>query len=277
MSECPPPNIYPGTPEHEYRAWDAESQSLLRVIPTRSEAHYRQERLEPSEPTPAKEAGTAVHHAILEPEIFEEEYVCGITADRRTKAGKAAWAAFADDNKGKTVLDAKVYDMCLGMRDAVWDYPTAVELLGGRGGNEVAIVAEHRATGLMRKGLVDRLTEYDGYPAIVDLKSTQDASEESFAKSIARYGYAFQAAYYTDILHDLAPVARRFVILAVEKTPPYCPQAHEVTEIDMDQGRDEYERALERLAAARASGIYPGYPQGLRYTPMPRWARKEIA
>lgn len=69
------PGIYTADqlPNEEYHALDAISKSDLDKI-NRSPAHYKYAKENPTPPTPAMERGTAVHMAVLEPELFARSY-----------------------------------------------------------------------------------------------------------------------------------------------------------------------------------------------------------
>jgi exodeoxyribonuclease VIII len=48
--------------------------------------------------------GSAIHEIVLEPELFNQNYVIGPKFDKRTKEGKAGYEAFMASAEGKTVL-----------------------------------------------------------------------------------------------------------------------------------------------------------------------------
>jgi exodeoxyribonuclease VIII len=93
----------------DYHAHPAISKSHLDLI-ARSPLHYWARFLDPKrvipEPTPAMRIGSAVHTHVLELDKWDTEYtVAPDGLDRRTKAGKEAWAAFeAESANGRTVL-----------------------------------------------------------------------------------------------------------------------------------------------------------------------------
>jgi hypothetical protein len=57
---------------------------------------------------------------------------------------------------------------------------------------------------------------------IIDLKTTTDSSQVAFPRAIRRFKYDWQAFFYlrgaNSISHELYD---KFIIIAVEKTPPY--------------------------------------------------------
>ena len=73
-----------------------------------SGAHYRHYLNQDREPTPALILGSAIHCAVLQPELYGSLYATAPEGiDRRTSAGKASWAEFATLNEGKTILKAE--------------------------------------------------------------------------------------------------------------------------------------------------------------------------
>jgi exodeoxyribonuclease VIII len=243
--------------------------------------HYRAEMDFPSEPTDAMNFGSAYHAAVLEPNTFEDEYA-GLAekVDRRTKAGKLAWSEFEEANAGKTLLVPGEMPKILAMRDRVWERPDCRRLLGdgnNRSLKECAVIWDDETTGTRCKALVDAITPegYKTWTVVVDLKTCQDASFSGFRDSVARYDYDYQLAFYLDGLHALAPVGRLAVILAQEKTYPFAPALHEITEEDLDAGRRRYQDDLMRLATCTQRDEWPGYPQGPKPCPVKPWKRQD--
>ena len=58
---------------------------------------------------------------------------------------------------------------------------------------------------------------------IVDLKTSQDASPDAFARTAATFKYHLQAAWYIDGLHaaGVTPEQTAFAFVVIEKTPPH--------------------------------------------------------
>jgi hypothetical protein len=257
----PAPGIYRDIAEHIYRAWPYPSQSSLKLFEKRSAAHARYDLLHPKPPTRAREVGSAMHVAQFEPKRFTEEYIAAPAGmDRRTKKGKADWAEL--EKTGRTILLADEYEHIAGLSFELWAHPVASELLGGEGVNEVSIVwDEHADAGPVRcKARLDRLTYYDGWPTVVDLKKTRDASPRSFIWDIGRYGYHVQAAMYLRALEIATkPLERRFVILAVEDDPPHGVKVYELDESSLAEAQAQLFDCLEQWARCVKTGEWPGY------------------
>lgn len=252
------PGLYPGLSRPEYEAIDAINISKLEHF-DRSAAHAREAMTHPAAPTDAMEFGTAVHCAILEPSRFAAEYVAAPEVDRRTTKGKQAWRDFEAEHPDATLLDAEDFVAVSRMRDSVWSHPIAMEMLGGAGHNEVGIVFAHEETGLVCKGLLDRVGGYLGWTWVIDLKTTPDARPREFSRSIRTYHYGAKAAYYLDGCNSVAPRTRRFAWIAVEKIPPYGVAVYEADPSAIEAGRSKYSRWLRLYEEAKRCNEWPGY------------------
>lgn len=257
----------------DYHAHPSVSKSHLDDV-ARSPAHYYARRLdpnrEPREATKAMEFGTAVHCAVLEPDRFEAEYIVAPKFDRRTKAGKAAAEDFEAQNKGRLWLPRDEYDACRRVRDSVRSHPV-VGLLLDSGAAEQSMFWTDPDTGIECKCRPDWLTG-DG-AVVLDVKTTEDARQEAFARSIVNYRYFVQAPFYIDgVGMATGAVPDLFVFIAVEKSPPYPTAMYFADQQMIEHGRAEYSRNLSTIKASRESGLWLGYPEELMPISMPRWA-----
>jgi hypothetical protein len=264
-----------------YESWDAVNQSNAKTA-RKSMAHALEEKLHPKEDTEAQGFGQALHMAILDPSAFETEFAfsplnpeTGRDYDRRTKEGKAAWTAFEAQNKDKILVKGSEAARIRRISEKVWAHPTAREILGGRGTNELGVVWTDPESGVLCKALIDRVTQFEGWTTIVDLKSTVDASDDGWPRQVMRWGYHIQAAYYMDGFNSIQEGKRRFVFIAVEKDPPYALRVHEPKPSAIAQGRIEYKALLLQFAEALKNDYWPSYPEGVNEFNLPEWAYKE--
>ncbi len=269
ITEAPEtPGLYPGVTAEQYHRWPLASQTILKVMRDRSPAHAYEQMMNPTPPTPALRLGDATHVAVLQPDLFPARYVVAPDMDRRTKAGKAAWAEFEAENPLAEILKADEYQQCLRMRDAVWSNPTAKALLEGNA--EISAVWNDPTTGIRCKGRFDDHSKAFG--AIVDLKTTKDASRTAFTKAIYNFGYYIQAAMYLIGAKALDLDADLFAIIAVEKEPPYCVAVYQIEDEALKAGRDELKPLIERYAECQASGLWPGYDEEPVEISLPPWS-----
>jgi len=248
-----------------YRALDAVSKSDLDLI-ARSPAHWKYAI---PEETPAMRIGSAVHCVVLEPESFAARYVSAPDIDRRTKAGKEAFAEFETEHAGKIVLSVEDSVLCQRIAESVRAHPRAAALLSA-GQPEVSAFWNDPEFNVRCRARYDWLTP-DGLA--LDLKTTQDASASAFAKSCAAFRYHVQSAWYQDgYLQATGELPLGFVFIAVEKAPPCAVALYELDGDAVDYGRALARRDLARYVTARELDVWPAYPETVQPLSLPRWA-----
>jgi exodeoxyribonuclease VIII len=112
----------------------------------------------------------------------------------------------------------------------------------------------------------------------VDLKTTEDASPEAFAKSIANWSYDTQDAFYTDgVLAATGKPLKAFVFLVVEKSArvvegqPLGVAVYQLDEAGRELGRAKYREDLGIYAQCVKTGIWPCYGDKLKTISLPQW------
>lgn len=253
----------------EYHALDAVGKSDLDKI-ARSPAHWKYAE---REETAAIRIGSAVHCAVLEPERFEAEYVGAPDLDKRTKAGKEAFAEFEAANQGKIVISADDLGLCLDLQAQVRNHPRVAHFLSS-GQSEVSALWKDEEFGVRCRARFDWLTP-DGW--LIDLKTTTDASASAFARSCASYRYHVQAAWYLDAYPQASggDLPMGFLFIAVEKTAPYAVALYELDAEAVELGRQLARRDLSRYATAREMDCWPGYPTEIQPLSLPRWVMNQ--
>jgi hypothetical protein len=271
----PGPGVYRGIPMAEYHAWNAASNSRLNLL-KRSPAHLKAELDNPSPDTDAFRLGRATHAAILEPDIFERIYMRAPELDRRTKAGKEAWAALQAEHGLDTILKPDEYDLCIAMRDSVRRRVSAVGLLGGKGDCELSAVWVDEKSGVLCKGRADRVSyDLDG-GTVVDVKTTTDAGRFAFERSIFNFGYHRQAAFYLRGFNAVNVPVRHFTIIAVEKKPPHEVGIYRLVDSAIEAGAEQINDLLAQYQQCVGSGVWPGYPDEILDIALPTWAWNQI-
>lgn len=245
----------------------------------KSPAHYEFYKLGKIQKAPTKqqEFGTAVHCAILEPWRFETDFMTTPKFDKRTKQGKAQYQSFMDQFGDKTFIDEEQLDAIEKITEKVKNYTDLSsnyvirDQLLASGVAEVALFGVYPETKQLLRGKVDYMKS-DG--TLVDIKTTKSAHPRDFATSIAKYGYHRQAAYYLDLatLVTGRPYTR-FVFVAIENTAPYEVAVYEASPIMVEQGRRDYQRALEQLDRCLVTKKFPGYQEAPQVIDMPSWFR----
>lgn len=199
---------------------------------------------------------------------------------------KAEWMA---NNGQRQVLTQEQWEQLHRMRDAVMAHPAAAALLTGAPGvAERSVYWRDPVTGLLCRCRPD-FWRADGI--IVDVKTTEDASAEAFARSISNWRYHVQAPYYLDGINTMrsqykpaagglampACPAKAFVFLAVEKNARVVNgvalgvAVYVLDNESIELGRIEYQQDLARIAECKRAGVWPGYGDKIQPIALPQW------
>ena len=230
----------------------------------KSPAHYLYNATHPEEPTAALLFGTAAHKYIREPEDFWNEYMIAPNVDRRTKAGKEAYAAFLEELGDKTAIAEKDFKIIEEMDEAIRANATASALLKS-GRHEVPIEWLDDTTGEPCKCRPDVLTEYDGEKYIVDYKTTTSCMNGHFERACKQYGYQLQAGMYTEGVFAQEFDDYRFAFVAQEKTAPYAVRVYFCEPDFVMEGMDLFHDLLEIYHKCKEAGEWPGYENEVLY------------
>lgn len=257
------PGIHENIPAEDYHAHMALSRSYLCKL-LRSPAHALVE----TEETPAMRFGSLVHTCVLEPGEQLKRYAKAPVCDRRTTKGKAIYAEWTAENSGKIVVSEQDWETAINISAAIHNHPDAAELLS-EGRPEVTAICKD-ISGPLRKARID--WDRSDIGALIDLKTTSDASPAAFARSAANYQYHIQAAYYLDTWREAGGDAETFWFIAVEKTPPFGIAVYELPANAIEDGRRLYREAIARHNVCQDSGEWPAYEPGIKQLVWPAWA-----
>ena len=240
--------------EKEYRKNPAISRSELWHI-RESPQKFKYYKENPPEPTPSLMFGQVFHKMLLEPVTFDDEFVVAPEVNRRTKDGKQMWEDFVAEKQ--TIIPEEMYAKAKEMCEAVKREPLAVKLLNGEA--EVPFFWTDEMTGEACKCRVDVLNTSYSQPIIVDVKTTADASTDSFIRSAINYGYDFQAAMYFNGVAKNIGKKPLFVFIAVEKEPPYAVNILQADELMLQRGYDLFREYIGIYHDCKVSGNWYGY------------------
>jgi len=149
----------------------------------------------------------------------------------------------------------------------MWANPAACKYLAHPGPAEASIIWDEPTTGIRCKARFDK---WDPQRRVIaDIKTTADVAD--FERSIGRYAYHQQAAFYCDAAQFITGESHRFAIVAVEKTPPYAVRAALMDDESVAAGRRQYFRALHTLQECWEADAWPG-PANPPAWHAPRWA-----
>lgn len=242
--------------EKEYRAHPAISRSELWRI-RESPEKFKYYREHPPEPTPALVFGQLFHKMALQPESVWDEFALAPDVDRRTKEGKEKYSAFLANSEGKTVVTVDAAWQAQDMFATLQANDYCRKLLSGA--KETPYFWVDEMTNEECKCRTDCTVEINGMPLVVDLKSTNDASNEAFVRDAVRYGYDFQAAMYLEGVKAVTGVEHGFVFIAVEKTEPYSINIFQCDKPFIQHGYDTFRELLGIYSDCRKTGVWHGY------------------
>lgn len=219
--------------------------------------------------TPAMRLGTAAHVAVLEPDTWDDCYVVAGPMDRRTKEGKAAWAALQDDPR--VVLTEAEAATAQAMAEAVRAHPVAAGLLSS-GAPEV--VLRWQEEGRLCRGRADWL----GDQHVIDLKTGRQDEPRWYGRTVAQRGIHGQLAGYRRGAAEAQGCPREWLevyVVHVDSSPPHDVQVWRMGADVLEAGEALRGRLLRRLAECEASGVWPGAMPGVRDIELPEWARED--
>lgn len=247
----------------DYHAHPALGSSRLREL-LKSPAHFRANLRRETE---ALALGSLVHTLVLEPHAFPERYLVVPKIDGRTKEGKAAKAALADDPR--IAVDGEVMAEASACATSIMGHRVYQQIRDAQ--VEHTVFWTDKETGIECKARFDVLG-----PLLVDLKTTRDASPKGFQRAIATYGYHIQAAHYMAgaIANGMEP--RGFLFACVETSAPYLAAGYLLGNPTLEQGERERREALLTYAQCLREDRWPGYNDDrIEVIDLPNWAWKD--
>lgn len=260
--------IYENQSADEYFAIEAASNSYLKLV-RRSPAHAKY-REPGTGDTRAKQIGSAIHMALLEPELFAKTYHVAEADDRVS----AYYKGLAKDLGGAVVLTRPENRRIIGMQDAAYRNKRFAAYMRAPGRNELSVVTTDPVTGVKVKCRFDRIGDSN---FALDIKKCQDARGTEFTKPITNYGYYMQVAFYSDVwFWETGERLKEFPLFAIEEDSPHGTMFHDLDEIALELGRIHYREALNTYARCLESGSWPAYEDESEVTSVTSWAANEL-
>lgn len=254
-----------------YLAAAGVSDSMLKLLGSKSPAHLRAQMNGETEreESPALRFGTEAHRALFEPETMDGAFHVKPDGMKFSTKDGMAWR---DAHQDKPILTADEARNLTGVVKAVHAHPVASRLLKNAEFERSLFVEDDMGT--LRKLRPDILPNAGNI--IPDLKTVEDASEAAFSRSLSNFGWYRKAAYYLDGCALLGREFESFVLIAVEKAPPYAVAVYNVDPAAIELGRREYQRDLVIYRECLLSGKWPGYPERVQCVSLPIWRQKEL-
>lgn len=280
-AEAPALGLHTDLSNADYHAdkTSLSSSGARKLLPPSCPAKFRHEQ---DHPQPAKKTfdiGNAAHKLVLgngpHLEVVDHDLW-------NTDAIRAEVAAIRAE--GGIPLKQHEMDQVQAMAAAIRQHPTAAALFDpSRGRPEVSAFWLDGPTGIRRRARFDWLPYRSGSGRLIvpDYKTTKDASETAFARSVDEYGYHCQADWYITAARafGLGDQDTQFLFVAQEKEPPYLVNVIGLDFPAMTIAAAKNRHAIETYAECTATGIWRGYGDEPNYLSLPPWAEnrdKEI-
>jgi len=251
--------------------------NVLKTSPQEFDQRFISRTTEAPEATPAMRFGTLIHCMALEPECFHERFIIKPSGmDRRTKEGKEAYSDLIAS--GKEIIESEDYKVAYN----------CVRALNAH--DQVSSILDPKT--LPTDRLIEERVDFDfnGVPMrskqdlilpsinlIIDVKTTQAANPIDFAKSVASYGYARQAALYQHAAEQRFGSKFRFLFAVVSKQPPHEVACYELDDDAQQQGleeavalTDEYKYRTEK------NDWLPFWSKGVVVISLPKWHKSSL-
>lgn len=212
----------------------------------KSPRHYWHEYFNPDKETKKRSddfvIGDMVHTKLLEPDKLEERFCLSPLTDRRTKQGKEDYADFLMESAGKTPCTMEMSCQVNCMEESAKSNKEFMSLIEG-GAFESSIYFKDVETDLLLKSRPDIL--FDSH--VADLKTTRDASPESFQRDCIAYGYDIQFALMQQATYaQFGKMIKEFFILCIEKEPPYATAVYLMSDDMIHYGRKRLREGLKK-------------------------------
>lgn len=165
------------------------------------------------------------------------------------------------------------YDSILDMRSMMFHQPKNVELLSGAD-VELSIFAEVEINGSWHKVKCrpDVITKDKQVP---DYKTTRSIEPIEFGKQSFNLGYYFKMAFTLDIVNWAMGGGYRASLLAQSVNAPFLTQKYNLTEKQIEVGREQYASTLEEWTQCKEQSNYTGYYDSEVDLVTPNWAIKQ--
>ncbi len=282
-----PVGIHHNIPDSVYRADPGYNQStLVDFITASSPLHFKTNQAKDKEELAEKDfirIGSYVDCMLTEPgevnnrfAITPALYPCGTKKepDKSKPWSRGAnyckeWEAEQKES-GRVCLTPTEYIRALGTIKALQaheDTSAAIEFCH----KQVVIIVDHPVFGYRLKGKLDFLPPAKnlhgdpGIPYILDIKTGESAQEDEVRRQCIRLMREFQARYYLNLVHWVAPAdyghIKGFALAVAETDEPHGVAIHtfELGYPELEYVQPKIDDALKRYDKCVTSGVWPGY------------------
>ena len=216
--------------------------------------------------TKSMRLGTLLHAKVLEPDSFDDRFIINPNVDRRTKEGKARWDAFVTEIGTRTIIDVEELLVAARMANALLGHGSVSGWLLQDGLIEKRI--DFHWLGVDCRAKPDYFNEH----VCLDVKTCVDPSPEGFQRSVFKYGYHRQAAFYSIAISEVYGWRPTFLFACVGNSDPYDVACYQLSRESIEQGQSEIEELLREYKTRKDLNRWlPAWSSGLCVIEKPRW------
>lgn len=229
--------------------------------------------------TPSKVIGNAFHTLLLEPNLFDKEYIIKPRLEQLPEkvlmkdVGKEQYEQvkqarnearernlllvheFDANRKNKIIITEAEFAKVSKMVEMVKRHDIVDTLLKDAV-YEKSIFWNDPETGILFKARPDIWSS----KMVVDLKTITDVAEYKLKRSALDYGYYLQAGMMYEGCKVLGKPFDVYTILAVEKELPYAPAPFILDDFALQYGIDQFQKYKDMLAKCIKEKKWDGYP-----------------
>lgn len=222
----------------------------------------------------AFDLGHAVHAKVLGVGLGIVTYPDDHLTPSGNPSTKKETLAWADEQRtaGFTIVSPQEAESVDAMAEAVLAHPTAAPLFEIATHREVSVFSE--IDGVPVRARFDALSDETRNGVYgIDLKTTDDATRLGAERSVSKWGYDFQGAWYEDVYQASEGVAvDHFYFVCVEKSGPYEVAVFGLPDLWKQMGRAKTAEARRVYRECVESGNWPGYDTDIQFLDPPAWA-----
>lgn len=254
-------------PEDEYHAHPALSVSAAKkLLPPSCPAKFRHEQLNGQPHRREFDFGHAAHLVVLGsgPELHVVDAENYLTKKAKTERDEA----YA---RGAVPLLPDEFDTVQNMATALRRHPLTAELFAEGGLAEQSLFWTDPDTEVACRARLDWLSH-----RVVDYKTCTDVEPGQIARTVDKFGYHMQAAFYLDAaVHlDLIGPDAEFLFVFQDKNPPHLVTVVDLQPEDLQIGRERNRLAREIYRDCVEANVWPAYSDDIVRISLPAYARR---
>lgn len=223
--------------------------------------------------TPALYFGRAFHTAVLEPHKFNDEFAVAPKLDKRTKAGKEAFAEFEANSIGKDIISSDDNEMLNNMLFALGNHP-ASQIIKSCELKEAEFYFELDDVDFRAK--LDCVNTQKHI--IFDVKTTKEAFKnmKQFSQEMINHHNAEQVYIYSQAYQQKYGERPKFYFICIEKAEPFEIQIIDASALYEYGYKKTHELISKYKSLKEKYGDSVWLDKSIQFAELPNWANNYI-